>query len=145
MSVLDICSCVQSLDSWPLIKRLLENFREALCLQNNFFFPAGKYLSCNSQKRFATYLDYRIPSSCQALTISAVGSIRMSDSKRIQAENVNSLHQFMFVFYLTRNDCRLLGKEIVLGREMEIIFRVGGETNRNMRWVLESNSSWSED
>jgi len=38
MSMLDICLCVQNLDSWPLIKRLLENFREALCLKNNFFF-----------------------------------------------------------------------------------------------------------
>jgi len=47
--------------------------------------------------------------------------------------------------YLTRNDCRLPGNEIVMGREMEVILRVDGGTKRNMRRVLESNSSWSED
>lgn len=44
-----------------------------------------------------------------------------------------------------RNDGGLLGKEIMLRREMGIPLSEGGGTRRNMRRVFESHSSWSND
>lgn len=144
MSVLDVCSCVQSLDSWPLIKRLLENFREALCLQNNFFF-CWEIFELELPEEICN-----LPRLQNSLFLSSSDrfccwkhqDVRLKEDTSWECELSSSVQ---VCFYLTRNDCRLLGKEIVLGREMEIILRAGGETRRNMRWILESNWSWSED